>query len=93
MTTDEIIQTLQIAKAEVEWNYPLDYAIAMDESIKIIKATDDIVALTNMMIDKIENCEDRNLAIEIKKHIMADSKIKTNKLKHSSLCETETYVK
>lgn len=37
MTTKEIIETLEIAKAEVEWNYPLDYAIAFDEAVKILE--------------------------------------------------------
>lgn len=30
MTPKEAIKILEIAKAEVEWNYPLDYAIAID---------------------------------------------------------------
>lgn len=37
MTTEEIIKTLKIASAEVEWNYPLDYALAIDEAIEIIE--------------------------------------------------------
>lgn len=34
MTIPEIIETLKVAKAEVEWNYPLDYAIVIDETIE-----------------------------------------------------------
>lgn len=30
MTPKEAIKILEIAKAEVEWDYPLDYAIAID---------------------------------------------------------------
>ena len=37
MTRKEVIDTLEIAKAEVEWNYPLDYAIAIEQAIGIIK--------------------------------------------------------
>ena len=31
MTAKEAIQTIEAAKAEVEWNYPLDYAAALEE--------------------------------------------------------------
>lgn len=37
MSIDEIINTLEVAIAEVEWNYPLNYAIAFEEAIKILK--------------------------------------------------------
>lgn len=30
MTYEEVIETIKIAKAEVEWNYPMDYQIALD---------------------------------------------------------------
>ena len=43
MTRKEVIDTLEIAKAEVEWNYPLDYAIAIDQAIEYIKAYDEII--------------------------------------------------
>lgn len=36
MTPQEVIKTLEVAKAEVEWNYPMDYAVAIDEAIKAI---------------------------------------------------------
>lgn len=44
MNKDELINTLEIAKAEVEWNYPLDYAIAIDQAIKYIRAYESIIA-------------------------------------------------
>lgn len=37
MTEKEIIDTLRAAISEVEWNYPLDYTIALEESIKLIR--------------------------------------------------------
>lgn len=37
MTPKEAIKTLEIAKAEVEWNYPLDYAIAIDIAIAALE--------------------------------------------------------
>ena len=40
MTSDEAreaIEVLEVAKAEVEWNYPLDYAINIDLAIEALK--------------------------------------------------------
>ena len=37
MTPEEAITILKIAKAEVEWNYPLDYAIARDTAIEALE--------------------------------------------------------
>ena len=37
MTPKEVIKTLEIAKAEVEWDYPLDYAIAIDMAITTLE--------------------------------------------------------
>ena len=36
MTLGEVIKTLELTKAEVEWNYPMDYAVAIDEAIKAV---------------------------------------------------------
>lgn len=40
MTNKELIETIKIAKAEVEWYYPMDYQIAFDEAIEIIERMD-----------------------------------------------------
>ena len=37
MTPQEVIKTLEVAKVEVEWNYPMDYAVAIDEAIKAVE--------------------------------------------------------
>ena len=37
MTPKEAIKILEAAKAEVEWNYPLDYAIAIDTAIEALE--------------------------------------------------------
>ena len=29
MNLKEVIKTLEVAKAEVEWNYPMDYEVAI----------------------------------------------------------------
>lgn len=36
MNLKEVIKTLELAKTEVEWDYPMDYAVAIDEAIKAI---------------------------------------------------------
>lgn len=33
MTYEEAIRTIEIAKAEVEWNYPMEYQEAFDVAI------------------------------------------------------------
>lgn len=37
MNRQEIIQNLEIMKAEVEWEYPLDYTITIDNAIKMLQ--------------------------------------------------------
>ena len=40
MTYEEAIKTIEIAKADVEWNYPMEYQIAFDIAIDCIKKQD-----------------------------------------------------
>ena len=35
---DELINNLEIIKAAIEWELPIDYAATIDEVIKILKA-------------------------------------------------------
>ena len=37
MTAKEAIKTIEAAKAEVEWNYPLDYAAAFELAIEALE--------------------------------------------------------
>ena len=37
MRNEEAIKTIEIAMAEVEWNHPMDYAIAFEMAIKALK--------------------------------------------------------
>ena len=37
MTYEEAIKTIKLAVAEVEWNYPMDYAIAFETAISAIE--------------------------------------------------------
>lgn len=36
MTLEELIKTIQVAIAEVEWNYPLDYSAAFETAIEAL---------------------------------------------------------
>lgn len=36
MSIEEVIFNIEIARAEVEWQYPLDYAVTFDEAIKYL---------------------------------------------------------
>ena len=49
MTRKEVIDTLKIAKAEVEWCYPMDYYIAFDKAINYIKAWDNLEEKINQL--------------------------------------------
>ena len=42
MTTEEIIKTLKSAQAEVEWDYQMDYAAAIDEAIEAVYVRDEV---------------------------------------------------
>lgn len=37
MTIKEAIETIKIAKAEVEWEYPMNYQIAFDMALEALK--------------------------------------------------------
>ena len=37
MTAEEVIKTIQVAIAEVEWEYPLDYSIAFETALNALE--------------------------------------------------------
>ena len=37
MTAEKAIKTIQVAIAEVEWNYPLDYSIAFKTAVEALE--------------------------------------------------------
>ena len=37
MNKEEVIETLKVAKSEIEWEYPMDYQIALDKAIKALE--------------------------------------------------------
>ena len=51
MTDKEAIEVLQVAKAEVEWEYPLDYQIAFDKAIKALEQEDILSKVRNEIIE------------------------------------------
>ena len=40
MTTKEAIDNIKVAIAEVEWDYPMDYAVAFDMAIEALEKAD-----------------------------------------------------
>ena len=40
MTAQEAIKIIKVAIAEVEWNYPLDYATAFEKAIEALKVVE-----------------------------------------------------
>lgn len=42
MTNNEAIETLKVAKSEIEWEYPMDYQIALDKAIEALEQKPDI---------------------------------------------------
>ena len=52
MTREEAIKIIEVAKAEVEWEAPLDYQIAFDMAIEALKQPE------HQMSDATENLKD-----------------------------------
>jgi len=40
MSNQEAIEIIELARAQIEWDYPMDYAVAFDMAISAIKAQD-----------------------------------------------------
>lgn len=40
MTPQEAIETIKVAIAEVEWDYPMDYTVVFEEAIKALEKAD-----------------------------------------------------
>jgi len=40
MTNEEAIKIIELAIAEVEWNYPVDYAAAFNKAIEALRVVD-----------------------------------------------------
>lgn len=64
MNKDELINTLEIAKAEVEWNYPLDYATAIDQAVKYAEIPEKLIKAIEKMQTYKMFCGDKTMYIE-----------------------------
>lgn len=55
MTPSETIKTIKIAMAEVEWNYPMDYAVAFDMAIEALEkqATSEWIPCSERLPDEL----------------------------------------
>lgn len=64
MNKDELINTLEITKAEVEWNYPLDYATAIDQAVKYAEIPEKLIKAIEKMQTYKMFCGDKTMYIE-----------------------------
>ena len=57
MTPEEAIETIKIAITEVEWNYPMDYAVAFETAIEALEnqATSEWIPCSERLPDNAEH--------------------------------------
>ena len=44
MTNREAIEVIKLAQAQIEWEYPMDYAVAFDMAISALQEKDSLIA-------------------------------------------------
>ena len=75
MTPEEAIKTIQVAIAEVEWEYPIDYSVAFETAIEALekqipkKLKDDgwlycPICGRDVLMDKFDYCPDCGQALD-----------------------------
>ena len=52
MKPEKIIETLEMAMAEVEWNYPMKYVVAFKAAIEAVKENKNVKERSVQMINK-----------------------------------------
>ena len=57
MTENEAIKVIEIAIAEVEWDYPLDYAVAFETVIKALKGIQHYREMDRKLREKYGDCD------------------------------------
>lgn len=72
MEIREAIEVIKIAKAEVEWNYPLDYAIALDMAVKALEMQELMKANIEYLKDKDCFRADNKGVVELLKSLMIE---------------------
>ena len=55
MTNKEAIEIIKTAIAEVEWNYPMDYAVAFEKAIEALKAVERIDKYCSKITERLNN--------------------------------------
>ena len=53
MTIEDAIKTIEIAIAEVEWVYPIDYAAAFDVAISALRAQQELESNEPLTVDEL----------------------------------------
>ena len=53
MTIKEAIKTIELAVAEVEWVYPIDYAAAFDVAISALRAQQELESNEPLTVDEL----------------------------------------
>ena len=53
MTIEEAIKTIELAIAEVEWVYPIDYAAAFDVAISALRAQQELESNEPLTVDEL----------------------------------------
>lgn len=53
MTAEEAIKTIEVAMAEVEWNYPMDYAVAFEMAIAALHAQQEVEKNEPLTLDEL----------------------------------------
>lgn len=56
MTNEEAITTLTMMQAQIEWDYPMEYAVAIDMAIEALRSATDINVATKET--EIIHCRD-----------------------------------
>ena len=57
MTNEEAIKMIEMAIAEVEWNYPMDYAVAFEMAIEALKNQESFEKGVDICVDTMYNID------------------------------------
>lgn len=55
MEIKEAIRTIEVAMAEVEWNYPMDYATAFEMAIAVLRAQQELEKNAPLTLGELVN--------------------------------------
>lgn len=57
MTIEDAIKTIELAIAEVEWVYPIDYAAAFDVAISALRAQQELESNEPLTVDELREMD------------------------------------